>query len=102
MRPPSLAPLFASARALKGVGPRIEGLLNRLVAPRHQGAHARTVDLLWHLPVGLVDRALIPRIADATVGELATLDVTVTEHRPGGSRRNSRAPYRVLVEDESG
>jgi ATP-dependent DNA helicase RecG len=102
MRPPRLAPLFASARALKGVGPRIEGLLNRLVAPRHQGAHARTVDLLWHLPVGLVDRALIPRIADATVGELATLDVTVTEHRPGGSRRNSRAPYRVLVEDESG
>jgi ATP-dependent DNA helicase RecG len=102
MRPPRLAPLFASARALKGIGPRIEGLLNRLVAPRHQGAHARTVDLLWHLPVGLVDRALIPRIADATVGELATLDVTVTEHRPGGSRRNSRAPYRVLVEDESG
>jgi ATP-dependent DNA helicase RecG len=102
MRPPRLAPLFASARALKGVGPRIEGLLNRLVAPRDQGAHARTVDLLWHLPVGLVDRALIPRIADATVGELATLDVTVTEHRPGGSRRNSRAPYRVLVEDESG
>lgn len=102
MRPPRLAPLFASARALKGVGPRIEGLLNRLVAPRYQGAHARTVDLLWHLPVGLVDRALIPRIADAIVGELATLEVTVTEHRPGGSRRNSRAPYRVLVEDESG
>lgn len=102
MRPPRLAPLFASARALKGVGPRIEGLLNRLVAPRYQGAHARTVDLLWHLPVGLVDRALIPRIADATVGELATLEVTVTEHRPGGSRRNSRAPYRVLVEDDSG
>jgi ATP-dependent DNA helicase RecG len=102
MRPPRLAPLFASARALKGIGPRIEGLLNRLVAPRHQGAHARTVDLLWHLPVGLVDRALIPRIADATVGKLATLDVTVMEHRPGGSRRNSRAPYRVLVEDESG
>ncbi len=102
MRPPRLAPLFASARALKGVGPRIEGLLNRLVAPRYQGAHARTVDLLWHLPVSLVDRALIPRIADATVGELATLEVTVTEHRPGGSRRNSRAPYRVLVEDDSG
>ena len=102
MRPPRLAPLFASARALKGVGPRIEGLLNRLVAPRYQGAHARTVDLLWHLPVGLVDRALIPRIADAKVGELATLEVTVTEHRPGGSRRNSRAPYRVLVEDDSG
>jgi ATP-dependent DNA helicase RecG len=102
MRPPRLAPLFASARALKGVGPRIEGLLNRLVAPRHQGAHARTVDLLWHLPVGLVDRALIPRIADAKVGEIATLEVTVTEHRPGRGRMARRAPYRILVEDESG
>jgi ATP-dependent DNA helicase RecG len=102
MRPPSLAPLFASARALKGVGPRIEGLLNRLVAPRHQGAHARAVDLLWHLPVGIVDRALIPRIADARAGEMATLAVTVAEHRPGGGRGGRRAPYRVLVEDDSG
>jgi len=102
MRPPSLAPLFASARALKGVGPRIETLLNKLVAPRHQGAHARAVDLLWHLPVGLVDRTLIPRIADARVGELATLEVTVTEHRPGGGRKGKRAPYRILVEDDSG
>ncbi len=102
MRPPSLAPLFTSARALKGVGPRIEGLLNRLVAPRHQGAHARAVDLLWHLPVGIVDRALIPRIADARPGELATLEVTVAEHRPGGGRGGKRSPYRILVEDDSG
>ena len=101
MRPPLLAPLFASARALKGVGPRIEALLNKLVAPRHQGAHARTVDLLWHFPVGIVDRSLIPRIADAKVGELATLEVTVAEHRPGGGRAGRRAPYRVLVEDDS-
>ncbi|WP_244500281.1 ATP-dependent DNA helicase RecG [Methyloceanibacter superfactus] len=102
MRPPPLAPLFASARALKGVGPRIEGLLNKLVAPRHQGAHARAVDLLWHLPVGIVDRTLIPRIADARAGELATLEVRVAEHRPGGERGGRRAPYKILVEDDSG
>jgi ATP-dependent DNA helicase RecG len=102
MRPPLLAPLFASVRALKGVGPRIEVLLNRLVAPRHQGAHAHTVDLLWHLPVGLIDRSRVPSIAQAEVGELATLEVTVAEHRPGGGRRGARAPYKVLVEDESG
>src|SRR5262245_54190803 len=46
MRPILLNPLFAPARNLKGVGPRIEGLLNRLVAPRHQSAHARVIDLL--------------------------------------------------------
>ena len=97
-----LAPLFAPARSLKGVGPRIEGLLNKLVAPRHQSAHARVIDLLWHLPQGVIDRALTPRIADARIGELATLEVTVTEHRRGGPRRGARAPYRVLVEDDSG
>ena len=102
MRPSLLAPLFAPARSLKGVGPRIEGLLTKLVAPRHQSAHARVIDLLWHLPQGVIDRQLTPRIADARIGELATLEVTVTEHRPGGPRRGARAPYRVLVEDESG
>ena len=58
MRPSPLNPLFAPARSLKGVGPRIEGLLNKLVAPRHQSARARVIDLLWHLPQGVIDRAL--------------------------------------------
>jgi len=103
MRPSRLAPLFATVRSLKGVGPKVEGLLNRLAAPRHEGAHARVIDLLWHLPAGIIDRALTPRIADARIGELATLAVTVAEHRPGGGRRGGpRAPYRVLVEDEAG
>ncbi len=103
MRPNRLAPLFATVRSLKGVGPKVEGLLNKLVAPRHEGARARVIDLLWHGPVGLIDRAVTPRIADAKIGELATLEVTVTEHRPGGGRRRGpRAPYRVLVEDAAG
>ncbi len=102
MRPSLLAPLFAPARSLKGVGPRIEGLLNKLVAPRNQSAHARVIDVLWHLPQGVIDRTLTPRIADARIGELATLEVTVTEHRGGGRRRGFGTPYRVLVEDASG
>jgi len=102
MRPALLATIFAPARSLKGVGPRIEGLLNKLVAPRHPSAHARVIDLLWHLPQGVIDRALTPRIADARIGELATLEVTVAEHRGGGRRRGFGAPYRVLVEDSSG
>jgi len=78
MRPPLLAPLFAPARSLKGAGPRIEEMLNKLVAPLHQSAHARVIDLLWHLPQGVIDRTLTPRIAEARIGELATLEVTVT------------------------
>ena len=102
MRPARLAPLFATARSLKGVGPKVEALLNKLVAPRHEGAHARVIDLIWHLPVAVIDRAVSARISEARIGELATLEVTVTEHRPGGGRRGARAPYKVLVEDASG
>ncbi|MCJ7787433.1 MAG: ATP-dependent DNA helicase RecG, partial [Methyloceanibacter sp.] len=83
------------------MGPKVEGLLNKLVAPRQQSAHARVIDLLWHLPVALIDRAITPRIVEARTGDLATLAVTVTEHRPGGGRKGARAPYRVLVEDDS-
>ena len=53
----------------------------------------------------MIDRPIAPRITDAKVGELATLEVTVTEHRPGGGgrRRGGRSsPYRVLVEDQAG
>jgi ATP-dependent DNA helicase RecG len=76
-------------------------MLNKLVR-RHQTAHACVFDLLWHLPQGVIDRTLTPRIADARIGELATLEVTVGEHQSGGRRRRTRGPYRVLVEDSSG
>ncbi len=103
MRPAKLAPLFATVRSLKGVGPSVEKLLNKLAGPRHEGAHARVVDLLWHLPAGLIDRIVTPRIAEARIGEIATLEVTITEHRQGGGRKGRRrAPYRVLVEDDAG
>ena len=36
------------------------------------------------------------------MGELATLEVTIAEHRPGGGRYARRAPYKVLVEDDAG
>jgi ATP-dependent DNA helicase RecG len=102
MRPAKLAPLFATARSLKGVGPKVEAMLNKLLAPRHAGAHARVIDLLWHLPVAVIDRPISERIADAKIGELTTVEVTVAEHRPGGARRGARAPYKILVEDGSG
>ena len=102
MRPTRLTPLFATVRSLKGVGPRVEALLNKLAAPRGAPAHARVVDLLWHLPVGVIDRAVTAQISEARIGELATLEVTVSEHRPGGGRRGRRAPYKVLVDDDAG
>ncbi|MDJ1156880.1 ATP-dependent DNA helicase RecG [Chelatococcus sp. SYSU_G07232] len=99
MRPSLLDPLFAPLVALPGVGPRMGALFDRLLA--EPGRPARVVDLLLHLPHGGIDRRSRPTIAEALPGEIVTLAVRVAAHRPSPPGR-SRAPYRVLVEDETG
>ncbi|GEO17432.1 ATP-dependent DNA helicase RecG [Microvirga aerophila] len=58
------------------------------------------MDLLFHLPSGGIAREIKGSIADAPIGEPVTLSVTVAAHRPPPLGR--RAPYRILVEDETG
>ena len=91
MRPEVLFPLFAPITALGGVGPRIGKAIERLA-----GAHA--VDLLWHLPNGIIDRRFAPKIAEAPEGAIVTLTVQVDRHRPGQGPR----PYKVECSDETG
>lgn len=98
LRPSILDPLFAPANTLPGVGPKIAPLLDRLVG--EPGRPTRVMDLLFHLPSGGVSREMKGSIADAPVGEPVTLSVTVVAHRPPPPGR--RAPYRILVEDETG
>src|ERR1700683_3687734 len=98
MRPALLDPLFAPAATLPGVGPKIAKLLDRLL-DRSRGA--RVIDVLFHLPYATLDRRARPKIRDATREALATLEVRVAEHRPPPNVR-SKAPYKVLVEDETG
>ena len=64
-------------------------------------AEARVIDLLWHTPTGVIDRRATPTVAAAVPGTIATLKVRVLKHRgpPGG---NSRAPYKVGCEDDTG
>src|SRR5918998_1581101 len=99
LRPSRLDPLFAQATSPPGVGPKIAPLLDRL--PGEAGRPARVVDLLFHLPHGGIARDLKGSIAEAPIGEPVTLAVTVASHRPGPPGR-SRAPYKVLVEDDTG
>lgn len=93
MRPEILFPLFAPARGLAGIGPKLEGLVAKVAGGD------RVIDLLWHLPTGLIDRRQRPRIAEARDGEIATLRVNVGLHVPPRTRR---LPYRVHVHDETG
>ena len=99
MRPHLLTPLFAAASALPGIGPKTGKLLDRLLGPA-SGDPARVIDVLFHLPNSIVDRRNQPKIADAPVDQIVTLRARVTDHRAPPPR--SRAPYKVLVEDDTG
>lgn len=93
MRPDSLNPLFRPLASLKGVGKGLAPLLTRLVGGE------KAVDLLWHLPSGLVDRRFRPKVIDAPPGAVVTLTVRVEAHHAPARRSQ---PYRVDVFDETG
>ena len=92
-RPEALFTLFAPLVALPGVGDKLAGLLKKKI-----GSHV--VDLLRHLPVGVIDRTKRPAIPNIEHGALVTLEVLVTKHDkpPWQSRR----PWRVFAENETG
>ncbi len=84
--------MFVPATSLKGLGPRFGRLVEKLAGPH-------TVDLLWHLPNGLIDRRFAPKIADAPDGRMATLTVRVDGHTPPVL---AGRPYKVQCTDETG
>ncbi|WP_281020132.1 ATP-dependent DNA helicase RecG [Minwuia sp. IMCC3060] len=92
MRPEVLFPLFAPVNTLKGVGPRVAALLEKLEV-------TRILDLLWLLPHSHIDRSLRPNVEDALPGETVTLTLNILEHQPG---RTDRQPYRIFAGDETG
>jgi ATP-dependent DNA helicase RecG len=92
MRPSILNPLFADVTALKGVGPRVAALIEKAAGPQ-------VVDLVFARPQGIIDRSRRPKVADAEIGAIATLEVTVDSHHPSPVVNR---PYRVICSDETG
>src|ERR1051326_7028239 len=97
MRPAILNPLFAEARVLPGVGPKIEKLIGKVLAK--EGKPPRLLDLIFHLPFSVVDRSNRPKLIAAEPGEIVTVSVNVLDHIP--AFRGRRNPYRVLVTDDT-
>jgi ATP-dependent DNA helicase RecG len=92
LRPEILFPLFAPVTSLPGVGPRFGKLMEKL-------AGDKVVSLCWHLPSGVIDRRLAPKIAEAPSGVIVTLTLTVDAHVVP---HNPRQPYKVRCRDETG
>jgi len=70
--PDIIAPLFIELRYVRGVGPAREKMLARLNLRRR-------VDVLFHLPTGVVQRKLIKDLLGAHAGEEVIVAVTVEQ-----------------------
>jgi len=91
MRPSILFLLFAPITSLKGIGPRMAPLYQKLV-----GEHV--VDLLWHLPSGVIDRSYTPQLKYADRDRVVTLTLNIVEHNPPPK---PKLPYRIVGVDDT-
>lgn len=91
MRPELLNPLFAEIEVLKGIGPALARPLAKL-------GLSRVIDLLFHLPTGLIHRQRVARLEDAMEGTIISIEVTPVQYRAGGPR----GPFRVMAADCEG
>ena len=92
MRPEILFPLFATVDALKGVGPKVVPLVERVAGPLVR-------DLLFLPPSDLIERRRA-KVEDAREGEVQTFAVTIDAHNRPPPR--AEQPYRIRAADETG
>ncbi|WP_454716012.1 ATP-dependent DNA helicase RecG [Caulobacter segnis] len=91
MRPEILFPLFTSVSTLKGVGPRVAPLLEKLAGPI-------TRDVLFTAPTGLIRRS-VTTVDQAVEDQVQTFVVTIDAHFP--SQRPSQ-PWKIRAWDGTG
>ena len=89
MRPNILYPLFTSIESLKGVGTKYSKLINKLCGEK-------IIDILFHLPINIVDRTYNEPLINAKDGKIWTGVVTITEHIPPQTKKH---PYRIYCTD---
>ena len=92
MRPDILNPLFAETEALKGIGAGLAKPLAKL-------GLTRVIDILFHLPTGVVERRRVEWLDAADAGRGVIVVLTATDYRGSSS---SRGPFRVRAVDGGG
>jgi ATP-dependent DNA helicase RecG len=99
-RPESLSPLFRSLHSIKGVGDKLAALLTRYFgAP--DGQEAIALDILMHMPSGVVDRRRQVGVGEAHLNQIVTLKLHIDRHQPP-PRGKPHVPHRVFAHDETG
>ena len=85
MRPAHLDLLLSPINKLRGVGPKIENIINKL------GINLN-IHFLWHFPYKIIEKKYYENIHDAPLNQFVTLKIEVIKHYPSKFRRQ---PYRV-------
>ena len=85
MRPAYLDLLLSPINKLKGVGPKLENIINKL-------GISLNVHFLWHFPYRIIEKKYYENIHDAPINQLVTIKIEVIKHYPSKFRRQ---PYRV-------
>ena len=85
MRPAHLNLLLSPINKLKGVGPKLESIINKL------GINLN-VHFLWHFPYKIIEKKYYENILEAPISTLVTLKVEIIKHHPSKFKRQ---PYRV-------
>ena len=91
MRPEILFPLFSSVSTLKGVGPRVAPLVEKLAGPIVR-------DVLFTAPTGLIRRSAT-KVDQAIEGQVQTFIVTIDQHQPPG---RLGLPWKIRAWDGTG
>lgn len=91
MRPEILFPLFSPVSTLKGVGPRVAPLVEKLAGPIVR-------DVLFTAPTGLIRRSMTT-VDQAVEGQVQTFIVTIDQHQPP-SRLGQ--PWKIRAWDGTG
>ena len=92
MRPDILNPLFAEVETMPGVGPQVAKVLKRLDI-------TRAIDLLYHLPTGVIERVRTNAANASLLGCNVIIDLVPFDTR---SPRSGRGPMRVFASDADG
>lgn len=95
MRPSILFPIFADIATLPGVGAKLKTLLAKL-------AGTRIVDLIYHLPISVIDRRNMPAIPAMQDGSVVTSIVQIENHISPARPNDSKSPFKVRCYNETG
>lgn len=87
---------FKSLIQIKGVGDKFFQGLRRLLP------NTRFKDILFHLPVSVIDRTSVLPVMNAPLNQISTLKVVVLKHISPPFVRGKKLPYKIVCSDDSG